>query len=173
MAYSSDHNQGTSRLDGNLFTTCVADRLGEARRFGQLKSILCVASVCLIVRIAYLGTVDRLPPLGPYDGYVEIAQNILGGKGLSPTPLHQFFLRTPTYPLFIAGVWSVTPTSLRYLSLALVQVCLSVGTCVLIYALAYKLFCRRSAVAAAMLFALSPSYTIYARSFILRRCISS
>jgi len=128
--------------------------------FNKMKPAIWVAFTCLIIRIAYLGVLDRLPPQGPYDGYVEIAENILAGKGFSPTPLHQFFLRTPTYPLFIAGVWSVGPTELRYLSLALVQVCLSVGTCVLIYALADELFGRKSALAAGMLFALSPSYTI-------------
>jgi hypothetical protein len=100
------------------------------------------------------------PGFIPGDGYPEIAQNILTGVGFAPTPLRQWCFRTPGYPLFIAAVWSLVPTSARYTALLAAQAVLSVVTCGLLYVIANKAFGRRSALAGAFLFALSPSVIV-------------
>jgi hypothetical protein len=64
-----------------------------------------VLLVCLAVRAGYLLTRAQLPPRAPFDGYMQIADNLLAGRGLTPAPLRHFHLRTPVYPLFVASVW--------------------------------------------------------------------
>jgi 4-amino-4-deoxy-L-arabinose transferase-like glycosyltransferase len=125
------------------------------------RPLVSVFLLCLAVRGAYLLTLEHYPPRYPTDGYVEIAENILAGRGFSPTPLRHFYLRTPGYPLSIAALWSVVPASARFVALALAQVGLSAATCLVIYAVAASAFGARAALAAATLFALSPSYTLY------------
>ncbi|HZW29651.1 MAG TPA: glycosyltransferase family 39 protein [Isosphaeraceae bacterium] len=117
--------------------------------------------LCLVVRLGYALSLERHPGNVPTDGYVEIAQNILAGKGFAPTPMRHWFFRTPGYPLFIAAVLSVVPPSGRYIALEVAQGALSLATCGLVYLIANAVFGRRAAFAGAVLFALSPSYTAY------------
>jgi 4-amino-4-deoxy-L-arabinose transferase-like glycosyltransferase len=117
--------------------------------------------LCLTLRLVYNLWVWKHPNMVTGDGYPDIAQNILTGKGFSPTPLGEFSFRTPGYPLFIAAVWSIVPTSARYVALMVAQVFVSVTTCGLLFVLANAVFGRRAALAAAFLFALSPSNIVH------------
>ena len=129
-----------------------------------------VLLICLLMRLALVFGFGSFPIRTPFDGYVEIANNILAGKGFSPTPLFHFNIRTPSYPLLIAATWSLVPVSARYLSLELVQVGLSVATCALLYIIGRDVSGRNVGLAASVLFALSPSFTffcglVYAETF--------
>jgi Dolichyl-phosphate-mannose-protein mannosyltransferase len=113
--------------------------------------------VCLSIRLGYVLSLENHPPVLLCDGYVEIAQNILDGKGFAPTPLRHWFFRTPGYPLFVAAVWGLVPSSARFVALEVAQVGLSVATCGLLFVIANAVFGRGAALAGALLFALSPS----------------
>jgi 4-amino-4-deoxy-L-arabinose transferase-like glycosyltransferase len=123
--------------------------------------IALILLICMIVRLGYVLSLEKHPPNPLTDGYAQIAENILAGKGFSPTPMRHWFFRTPGYPLFIAAVWSIVPTPARFFALEVAQVALSVATCGLLYVIANSVFGRRAALAGAFLFAISPSYTLY------------
>jgi Dolichyl-phosphate-mannose-protein mannosyltransferase len=123
--------------------------------------IVLILLLCLFVRLGYLITLEKHPLDIPGDGYVQIAQNILAGKGFAPTPLRHWLFRTPGYPLFIAAVWSIVPSSFGFVALEVAQVVLSVATCGLICIIAKAVFGRDAALVGASLFAISPSYTVY------------
>ena len=133
--------------------------MSEAKKTGT--SLALILLLCLAVRVGYDLWRSEHPGFIPGDGYLEIAQNILTGKGFSPTPLQQFCFRTPGYPLLIAAVWSVVPTSGRYAALMVSQLILSTATCGLLFVIANTVFGRRAALAGALLFALSPSVIAY------------
>src|SRR5271157_4312160 len=105
-------------------------------------SFAVILFMCLAIRVGYVLTLEKHPPRILHDGYVQIAENILAGKGFAPTPLRQFFFRTPGYPLFIAAVWSIVPASDRFIALELAQVLLSVATCGILYVIANAVFGR-------------------------------
>ncbi len=130
----------------------------------QNKTRLALAVILLLGLVARLGYVywflrESRPVHG--DGYAEIAQSIVTGKGFSLAPLRLNWFRTPGYPLFIATAWSVAPTSARYVALMVAQVAVSVATCGLLFVIANGLFGRSAALAAASLFALSPSVVVF------------
>lgn len=120
-----------------------------------------VLLVALAVRAGYLATAEALPTRTPFDGYVEMASNILAGRGPTPSPPRHYHLRTPLYPGLIAAVWSVSPAASRFTALAALQAGLSVATCAVIMALVRPVAGLRTAVAAGLLFALSPSAVVY------------
>ncbi len=130
----------------------------RARAAAPLAVILVL---CLAVRLGYLAWYLQEPRKMQGDGYPEIAQNLVTGKGFSVTPLRLTWFRTPGYPLFIAAVWTIVPIAARYPAMLVAQAVLSVVTCGLTYVLADAVLGRRAALTAAFLFALSPSNVIH------------
>jgi len=124
-------------------------------------SFALILLLCLALRLGYVLSLEKHPPEIPSDGYVQIASNILAGKGFAPTPLRHWFSRPPGYPLFIAAVWSPVRSSARFVAIELAQVALSVATCGLLFVIANPVFGRRAALAGALLFAISPSWIAY------------
>ena len=116
-----------------------------------------VLLLALVIRLGYVLSLERIPAREPFDGYAQIAANLLEGRGLNPTTPRHFHLRTPTYPLFVAAVWSVVSTPARYGALAGAQVGLSVGTCGLLMAIMAPVLGLRAARMTGVLFACSPS----------------
>jgi len=130
----------------------------EKKTWAALALILLL---CLTLRLGYVAWLLQEPRPIVGDGYPEIAQNILAGKGFSPTPLREYSIRTPGYPLFIAAVWSIVPLGARYVALLAAQAILSVAGCGLLFTIANAVFGRRAALAGAFLFALSPSNIVH------------
>lgn len=120
-----------------------------------------VLVLALVIRLGYVLSLERLPAREPFDGYAQIAANLLEGQGLNPTTPRHFHLRTPTYPLFVAAVWSVVSEPARYAALAGAQVGLSVGTCGLLMAIMAPVTGHRAAKMAGVLYACSPSYIAF------------
>ncbi len=90
-------------------------------------------------------------------GYIRPARSFLAAGTFSQDekpPYTIDILRTPGYPLFLAGVWRVAGDG-NYLAVAVAQLALSLAAVVLVYAAARRLAGRRAALAAGLLFALS------------------
>jgi 4-amino-4-deoxy-L-arabinose transferase-like glycosyltransferase len=125
-------------------------------------SLALLLALCLAARLAYVGWYLQEPRPVQGDGYPEIAESILHGKGFSVAPLRLNWIRTPGYPLFIAAVWTVVPPSARYVALLLAQVVVSVAACGLLFVLADAVFGRSAACTATFFVALSPSNIVHA-----------
>lgn len=124
------------------------------------KDCFWVMLACLAVRGGFALSADTLPTRPPFDGYLEIATNLLQGGGFGPVPTRLFHLRTPVYPLFLAGLWSGAPEGCRFQILAAAQVVLSAATCGLLWAMVRPVFGRGAAAASGLMFAASPSLTV-------------
>ena len=79
----------------------------------------------------------------------------------NPIDLSPFPPAEPTYPIFVAAVWSLVKEPARFAALAGAQVGLSIGTCGLLMALTVPVFGRRAAKMAGLLYAFSPSYVAF------------
>ncbi len=123
--------------------------------------LVVILLLCLAGRVGYVHWYLQEPRPVHGDGYAEIAQSIVTGKGFSLAPIRLNWFRTPGYPLFIAAAWSVVPTWARYPALLAAQVGVSVATCGLLFVIANAVFGQRAALAGAFLFALSPSQIVY------------
>jgi 4-amino-4-deoxy-L-arabinose transferase-like glycosyltransferase len=117
--------------------------------------------LCLVVRLGYVEWYLQEPRPVQGDGYPEVAESILTGKGFSVAPLRLTWFKAPGYSLFMAAAWSVVPTWARYVALLVAQVAVSVATCGLVSVIANAVFGRRAALAGGFLFALSPSNIVY------------
>jgi hypothetical protein len=158
---SPDHPAATGDTPGIGTAPASRDRnpMSEAKKTGTvLASILLLG---LVVRVGYDLWAWKQPGFVPGDGYPGIALNILNNGSFSPTPLSQWYFRTPGYPLFLAALWSVVPPSARYGAVLAAQVVLSLATCGVLYVIANTAFGRRAALAGAWLFALSPSVIVH------------
>ena len=76
--------------------------------------LVVILLLCLAGRVGYVHWYLQEPRPVHGDGYAEIAQSIVTGKGFSLVPIRLNWFRTPGYPLFIAAAWSVVPTWARY-----------------------------------------------------------
>jgi hypothetical protein len=118
----------------------------------------------LIARMAFLIPVFHNPGrvyLTELNTYVELATSLVERgtyEGYSREGIE--LTRTPGYPVFAAVILGLAEGNLAYL--ALVQVLLTVGTCALVYATTRQLLNESAALAAAWIFALSPTSLFYA-----------
>jgi hypothetical protein len=110
-----------------------------------------------LVRAAWLARFSA-DPLGAVDaeGYHLIARNLLAGHGFAMTwnePFCPTALRTPLYPLFLAGVYAVL--GLDPARAVLVQVLLEVVTTALVIQMGRQIGGRRIGAPAGLLYALN------------------
>ena len=101
------------------------------------------------------GLVDRRPD--PY-WFSAMAESVLRGDGFAPfgSMLHR---RTPGYPFFLVGLYSVFGVSL--LAVQIVQCFLFAGTCWLVQDVGRRLYSERVGLLAGVLCALHPSLLRY------------
>lgn len=90
-----------------------------------------------------------------YDGYYELAKNVMAGEGFSRDvePRLPDSVRTPLYPFFIIALFSLFGA---YKAVFAAQILLGAGTVVLSWLLAKEFLSRRGALAVGILMAIEP-----------------
>jgi 4-amino-4-deoxy-L-arabinose transferase-like glycosyltransferase len=151
----------------------VGSRSSDRSRAGERRTwrpALLIFALALATRTAMFAVVANHPErMIRRDSrtYTSIASNLLDGHGYSRRSAEPYVpdaLRTPVYPLFIAGVYGVLGRSAQ--GVAVVQILIDTLSCALIYAVGRRLFSERSAWWAAALYAIS-SVSIVHTVFIL------
>ncbi len=122
----------------------------------QIPIILCV--IAFAVRIFFFPTVPESGGFTEagiaFDGYYEIAENLMNGKGYSRgVPLITDSMRTPLYPFIIVALVSVFGS---YYALFVAQIFLGVGNVILSWLIAHEFVGVRGALAVGVLAALEP-----------------
>jgi 4-amino-4-deoxy-L-arabinose transferase-like glycosyltransferase len=121
----------------------------------------------LVLRVWFVVRAGRVDGDGLL--YSDIARNWLqhGVYGFSADfgPPHPTLIRLPGYPLFLATCFRLFGVE-RYAAIMAVQVLADLLTCILIAALANRLFGRRAALAALWLAALCPFTAVYTASIL-------
>lgn len=136
-------------------------------------ALLLVIGVALLLRIApcFYHHFDPQYVFSPDSAlYVDLAENLLAGRGFMRTPSSPYDLlenpwpkevfRTPGYPLFLAGFFLLFGK--LFSALILFQIFIDVATLFLVYRLTERLFSQREALIAGALFALSPTHIVQA-----------
>jgi 4-amino-4-deoxy-L-arabinose transferase-like glycosyltransferase len=132
----------------------------RARRVALL--ILCTA---LVLRLPFVAIVAVHPDrmwLNDSASYLRPAVNLLAGHGFSQSESPPFVpdtVRTPTYPLFLVGLFAVAGRA--PLAIALAQMALSAVTAVLVYVIGRRLLRERQALIAGLLFSLALGPVVY------------
>lgn len=116
--------------------------------------LLIILSVSLILRFCsvFLYTVPVEKDAARYDG---IAWNLVQGKGFSIEPGTPAFLTGPTYPTFLAFIYSIFGHS--YLAVFIVQALLSTLTCFMIYLLGKEIANQKVGLLAALVTGIYPA----------------
>ncbi len=126
---------------------------------GWSKYFLYLLGVWLVARLLFSIPLFNAPDrvrLIENNTYLDLAENLVARGVYTGTEREDLDLvRTPIYPYFIAVILELSNSQLQYL--ALVQILLSAGTCLLIYLGTRLLFNEPTALAAAWLFALDPN----------------
>lgn len=119
-------------------------------------AVLLVAG--LLVRLVLLvATSSMQVQIGDERHYVQLAANLFQGHGFVFEPGRPTSMRPPLYPMFVAGVWSLSGhESLQ--AIRAVQILLALLTTVAVYVLAFRLFDRRTALIAAAITCFYPSF---------------
>lgn len=122
--------------------------------------LIALFSLFLIVRLAALFLVEPVSSPKTWE-YEEVANNILQGKGLFYT-----FYQTPyratylvLYPILCATIYRFTQHS--FLALKLLQLIISLITCLLIYKISLRLFNNRVAILSLLLVGFHPGLAYY------------
>ena len=124
------------------------------QKAGINKYPLIILTLALLLRIFFVFTMDERYKIPTSDaaGYDELAVNILSGHGLSKikngiaVPTSE---RTPMYPLFLAGIYSVFGHN--YLMVRVIQSILGSVLCVIIYFIARAIFGKTAAIIASLM----------------------
>jgi 4-amino-4-deoxy-L-arabinose transferase-like glycosyltransferase len=125
---------------------------------------LFLLALWMVVRMVVLLPVFRNPgrvQLIDTNTYLELATSMLERgtyEGYSRDNID--LVRTPGYPLFLAAVMGVSGGNLAFLALA--QVLLTIGTCAAVYAIGRRILGPGAGLAAAWIFALSPTSLFFA-----------
>ena len=112
----------------NLFITLFLDKK---------RRIVFIFLGAFIIRLVVLVLLAD-SPRGDAADYENIAFNIMSGKGFVSTRLGLYSYRPPLYPLFLAGIFSVSKTS--YFMVGFIQVVISSITCVIVYYIGESIF---------------------------------
>jgi 4-amino-4-deoxy-L-arabinose transferase-like glycosyltransferase len=125
--------------------------------------LLCILALALVLRLVVflvfvLPNPSRLTQNVDAKGYERLALNLLHGNGFSASEREPFapeFLRTPGYPFFVAGVYSLV--GVQPVAIALIQILLDIGSVIVVYYIATTTGSRAIALLAAGARALDPS----------------
>ena len=126
-------------------------RLARRAAVALFLASLTTQTICHATRNMRIGSDHRM--------YAAVARNFLTGRGLLLDEDHVAWL-PPGYPLFVAGIWSVTGTG--NWPVKAVQIPLNALAVVLVQYLATRLFSPRVGVLAGVLALLYPRFVIYA-----------
>ena len=127
----------------------------EPRRFRQALAALFV--LALVTRLLFMLATPRHYYAGDSEDYHALARGLLEGKGyVHPVTGALYAIRSPGYPLLVAGVYSLlgqgeTP-------IKLLQVVVDSFSCLLVAVIAARLFTRREGVLAGALYAGSAAH---------------
>ena len=132
---------------------------------------LVIFLLALSVRLYFLpfSLFDDRPFIGEtvaYDGYYEIANNIMGGHGFTRSAAPPYVpdsARLPLYPLFIAGILNIFGS---YKALFIIQALLGSASAVIAWMIAREFLGPRLSATVGVLTALEP-YTAYLTGVIL------
>jgi 4-amino-4-deoxy-L-arabinose transferase-like glycosyltransferase len=113
--------------------------------------------LAVAVRLGLAWSVADVPPrIVDEQHYYQLATNIFDGHGLAWGPDRATSIRPPLYPAFIASLWSVTvPYSLEPIRIA--HIGLAIGSILVLFGIARRLFDDRIAAVATAFFAFYPS----------------
>jgi 4-amino-4-deoxy-L-arabinose transferase-like glycosyltransferase len=143
-----------SRLRRSLSLVYVAmtDRLVHNERAFLVALFVAALALRLIYLLAFVG-LDTQPE---YDGigYDQLATGLLEGRGYVNAWGEPTAFRPPVYPLFLAGVYTLTDHSLGAVRVA--QAIMDAATAIIVYFIARELFGQRVAVLAGIGVALYP-----------------
>jgi len=122
------------------------------------RALAAVLVAGLLVRLLLLVASSLMQvQIGDERQYVQLAANLFQGHGFVFEPGRPTSMRPPLYPLFIAGVWSLTGHE-SLPAIRAVQVLLALLTTLAVYVLALRLFDRRTALIAAAITCFYPSF---------------
>lgn len=145
----------------------VTDRLLRHER----RTLVLLFLFALLLRLAYIGLFVGFATPPEYDGigYNQLAEGLLTGQGYVNYWGEPTAFRPPVYPIFLAGIYTVTGQSLA--AVRLLQALLDSITVLLIYGIARHLFGARVALLAALGTALYPML-IYETGLIIPETLS-
>lgn len=137
---------------------CPSRRTGWfalVRTHGPLVAVLAAG---FLLRLGLVEASSLMPlQITDEQQYARLGDSILRGEGFALTAGRPTSMRAPLYPLFIASVWRLTGSeSLQAVRGA--QIFLSLLITGALYALASRLFDRRTAIAAAAIVCFYPSF---------------
>jgi hypothetical protein len=150
-------------------------RNGDGRPAGKRDKLFVYALLLLVAFSFRVAIVRILPNDAPDDGrvYDQIARNVLDRHVYShdsEPPFAPSLIRMPGYPLFLAGVYSVSGNNGKTAA-RLVQALMDTATCAMVAFVAFlwepeESRKRRSSIAALALAAICPFTTIYAATIL-------
>jgi 4-amino-4-deoxy-L-arabinose transferase-like glycosyltransferase len=151
----TDHGEAAGRPGDPAWAGLSPGRAVSAAR----SPVLWVLALALVVRVVLLALAGDLRLVMDETQYQEIAVNLVEGRGFMiydrPTSW-----RPPLYPFALSLVYRVAGTT-DPMAARVFQVALSLINLALVYLLGRRLFGERTAVAAALVFALYPSLLFY------------
>jgi len=131
-------------------------------------ALLAVLATALVLRLGVFWLNSPFPPPSKDAAvYEALATNLIEGNGFSgdtAPPFEPLFFRTPGYPAFVGLIHVIAGRSLN--AVRIVQIGLSLVTCLLTYAVGRRLLGHRLGAAAAAVYAILPP-AVSAPSWIL------
>src|SRR5262245_36068832 len=150
---SSHPGSGASPRSG--LRVSVANLLAALRA----RPLVAIVAVGAVVRLALFAAFHSLDLLMDEVQYQELAVNLAEGRGFLLNGLPTSW-RPPLYPFTMAALYLMTGTT-NPAVVRLFQALLSLGTCVVIFALVRRLFGERAALVPAGIVAFYPSLLLY------------
>lgn len=130
-------------------------------KFNEKFFILILVVICSINGIFWCSKSFGMPPAGDGVYYNEIAENLLGGRGL--TYQGDKLYEPPGYSLFIAGTYGIFGKN--YDAVRMIQILLIIISMVIICKLSSKLFGKKVGVLTGLLMALFYGFPLSAAKF--------
>ena len=121
------------------------------------RPLLAVLLVALVVRLALLWGSNTVGlQIDDERHYHQLATNLADGNGFGWAPGKLTSMRPPLYPAFIAATWAVTG-SRSLVAVRSAQIAIGLGSIALLFGIVRRVFDRRTAIVAAVIFGLYPS----------------
>lgn len=126
----------------------------------SLSWLAVIGGIALLVRLAYILSMDRLgwagPPTPDSFHFMSLARALLAGRGFAPDAVNatDAAFRPPLYVFFLSGVFGLFGDS--ELAVRVIQALLGAGSALLVAAMAARIFGRKAAWLAGLLVAFHP-----------------